>query len=114
MMVDNPYNSTIAQDPVDDMKNGRFRYTFEFLNQEGARQSNREAPAKDREIRWGQLTRVIKNAFGNTFHKDGSSGSLAKGARRQRGSVIWKNEIESSVSSQDGIVSKRRVPYSAT
>lgn len=113
MMVDNPYNSTIAQDPVDDMKNGRFRYTFEFLNQEGARQSNREAPAKDLEIRWGQLTRVIKNAFGNTFHKDGKfwePGERRTASTWKRYLEEYKNEIESSVSSQDGIVSNDVFP----
>ena len=31
MMVDNLYNSRIAQEPILDMKNGKFRYTFEFM-----------------------------------------------------------------------------------
>lgn len=113
MMVDNPYNSTIAQDPIDDMLNGRFRYTFEFLNQDGARQSNREAPAKDLEIRWGQLTRTIKNAFGNTFHKNGKfwdPGERRSASNWMRYLEEYKAEIESSVAEQDGIVSNDVFP----
>ncbi|WP_168770291.1 hypothetical protein [Adlercreutzia caecimuris] len=113
MMVDNPYNSTIAQDPLDDMRNGRFRYTFEFLNQDGARQSNREAPAEDLEIRWGQLTRAIKNAFGNTFHKDGKywkPGERRSASTWMRYLEEYKAEIKSSITSQDGIVSNDVFP----
>lgn len=113
MMVDNPYNSTIAQDPIDDMVNGRFRYTFEFLNEDGARQSNKEAPAEDLEIRWGQLTRIIKNTFGNTFHRDGKF--WEPGDRRTTTKWIhyledYRTEIEDSIKSKNGVVSNDVFP----
>lgn len=113
MMVDNPYNSTIAQDPIDDMVNGRFRYTFEFLNQDGVRQSNKEAPAEELEIRWGQLTRSIKNAFGNTFHRDGKfwkPGHRWTATKWMHYLGEYKAEIEESLANGDGIVSNEVFP----
>ena len=113
MMVDNPYNSKVAKDPIRDMVNGRFRYTFEFAGEAGKRISNKEAPGEELEIRWGQLTRSIKNAFGNTFHKDGKY--WGPGERLSTTKWIhfmedYRDEIVESINNNDGVVSNEVFP----
>lgn len=114
MMVDNPYNSKVSEgDPVRDMLDGRFRYTFEFIGEGGARIDNSEAPSKDLQIRWGQLPRPIKNAFGNTFHKDGKYWNPGN----RRTASVWINylksyraEIEESIATGNGVASNDVFP----
>lgn len=107
LMVDNPYNSKNASgNPVKDMVNGEFRYTFEFSD--GHRQTNELAPGEEMEIRWGQLTRELKNAFGNTFHHEG--GFWKAGARLDEDFWIkalkaYLKEISESISDGNGFVS---------
>lgn len=75
MLVDNPYNSRCSVgDPVADMLEGTFRYTFTFLkgSRSEGRVNNSEAPGGDLTIRWGHLTKDLKDALGNTFHCDGA------------------------------------------
>lgn len=111
MLVDNPYNSRCATDPITDMLNGTFRYTFAFPS--NARQTNLEAPSKDLTIRWGHLTKSLKDAFGNTFHCDGAYWK----PENRLGVDAWidmltkyKNAIERSVANGDGFESNDVFP----
>lgn len=113
MMVDNPYNSKVAEDPIKDMVNGQFRYTFEFLGEHGKRISNQEAPGEELEIRWGQLTKNIKDAFGNTFHKDGKywgPGGRLSTAKWIHYMEDYRDELVESLDSGNGIVSNDVFP----
>ncbi len=112
MMVDNPYNSKIATNPVKDMVEGRFRFTFEFFDGE-SRLNNSEAPNEELITRWGQLSKALKDGFGNTFHKDG--GCWSEGCRLE--TSYWAesleryaDEIKSSLARADGVVSNEVFP----
>lgn len=112
LMVDNPYNSKNASgDPVRDMVNGEFRYTFDFMD--GHRQTNRQAPGEEMEVRWGQLTKELKDAFGNTFHHNGKY--WVPGNRLDEDFWIsalenYKKEIKESLSEGNGFVSNDVFP----
>lgn len=108
MLVDNPYNSRCsAGDPVVDMLNGTFRYTLDFLegSRREGRQSNSEAPSEDLAIRWGHLSRDLKNAFGNTFHCEGAYWNPSQRLNISRWKKMledYRGWIEESIAAGDG------------
>ncbi|GHU63499.1 hypothetical protein AGMMS49983_07080 [Clostridia bacterium] len=111
MMVDNPYNSKISEDPVKDMLAGNFRYTFAFDGDN--RITNAEAPGDDLVTRWGQLTRQLKNSFGNTFHCDGrywNPGNRLDAIAWKKMLNAYKLEIEKSIADGTGVVSNEVFP----
>lgn len=112
MLVDNPYNSLCTTgDPINDMIQGTFRYTFSLGN--GERINNSEAPGRDLATRWGHLSKQLKDSFGNTFHSQGRywgpEDRLALDAwvRMLR---EYKEAIIQSHESGDGLVSNEIFP----
>jgi hypothetical protein len=70
-----PYAFIGCKDPVADMINGEFRYAFEFRggspDDERKRQGNKNAPAGLYKYQWSNLSKDLKDSFGNTFHRNG-------------------------------------------
>lgn len=113
MMVDNPYNSTIAKDPIEDIVAGQFRYTFSFKGKNGERITNMEAPGEELEIRWGQLTKSLKDSFGNTFHCDGAfwtPGNRIPITQWIKALEFYRSEIEDCIKEGTGVVSNDVFP----
>lgn len=108
MLVDNPYNSRCSSgDSVVDMLKGTFRYTHGFLegSRREGRQNNSEAPSEDLTIRWGHLSRELKDAFGNTFHCEGAYWNPSKRLAISRWIKMleaYRGRIEESLASGDG------------
>lgn len=108
ILVDNPYNSRCSVgDPVVDMLNGTFRYTFSFFegSRREGRQNNSEAPSEELTIRWGHLSRELKDAFGNTFHCEGAYRNPSKRLAISRWIKMleaYRGRIEESLASGDG------------
>ena len=63
-------------DPVADMLEGTFRYTFTFLkgSRSEGRVNNSEAPGGDLTIRWGHLTKTLRMLWGIRFTAMGHTG----------------------------------------
>lgn len=113
MPIDNPYKSTVQEDPITDMYNGVFRFTFDFLKGDGSRLTNKEAPDEMLKIRWGQFTREMKDTFGNTFHREGQY--WEPGNRKD--CKFWltalnnyKRDIDNSIRDKDNAVSNSVYP----